>query len=218
MIARFVGENLIMGKNKTFYRPCKLCQKMIRVFYSRDNDGKGRFCSKNCFNNWKRKFGKGTQKSKCLQCHVEFIPKDRNRKNRVQRFCSIKCARTYRHFHHTVSPIQRRININFTQMIYRSLRGNKQRRKWKDLVGYDANILIKSIEKKFKFGMTWKNYGKEWHIDHKIPISAFNFENYNHIDFKKCWGLNNLQPLWKHDNLSKGAKLNKYFQPSLLLG
>jgi 5-methylcytosine-specific restriction endonuclease McrA len=64
--------------------------------------------------------------------------------------------------------------------------------------------------------MTWKNYGKEWQIDHIIPISAFNFTSFKHIDFKKCWSLRNLRPLWSQENNSKSNKLDKSFQPSFL--
>jgi hypothetical protein len=72
------------------------------------------------------------------------------------------------------------------------------------------------LEKQFLPGMSWENMG-EWHIDHKIPIAAFNFEKPEDIDFKRCWALKNLQPLWKSENCIKGAKIDKPFQPSLNL-
>ncbi|GAG78004.1 unnamed protein product, partial [marine sediment metagenome] len=55
----------------------------------------------------------------------------------------------------------------------------------------------------------------EIHIDHKIPVSVFNFSKAEHMDFKKCWALKNLQPLWAIDNQTKNAKLKRPFQPSL---
>jgi len=48
-------------------------------------------------------------------------------------------------------------------------------------------------------------------------MESTNIETAKDIDFKRAWDLKNLQPLWKHDNLSKGAKLDKPFQPSLLI-
>ena len=48
------------------------------------------------------------------------------------------------------------------------------------------------------------------------PFSVFNFEKPEDADFKKAWALKNLRPLWKVANLSKGAKLKKAFQPSLV--
>ena len=62
--------------------------------------------------------------------------------------------------------------------------------------------------------MDWGNQG-EWHIDHIVPVSAFNFDSPEHMDFKRCWALSNLQPLWGRDNISKHAKLDGEFQPSL---
>jgi hypothetical protein len=64
--------------------------------------------------------------------------------------------------------------------------------------------------------MTWENYG-EWHVDHIVPVSAHNFETTEDIDFKKCWDLSNLQPLWATDNMRKNAKLLKPFQPSFAM-
>ena len=69
-------------------------------------------------------------------------------------------------------------------------------------MGYDKNILKRHLEKQFKDGMTWDNYG-EWHIDHIIPLSFFEYKSTNDIEFKYCWSLYNLQPLWKEDNHHK---------------
>ena len=54
--------------------------------------------------------------------------------------------------------------------------------------------------------MTWQNYGK-WHIDHVIPKSLFNINGAKSKGFKKCWALENLQPLWADENLKKNNKL-----------
>jgi len=109
-----------------------------------------------------------------------------------------------------------KLSCNMRRSIWDSLRGNKNGRHWEDLVGYTLNDLKKHLEKQFKKGMTWSNQGM-WHIDHIIPISAHNFTKPEHTDFKKCWALKNLQPLWAHDNHVKHNKLTKHFQPSLFL-
>ena len=75
-----------------------------------------------------------------------------------------------------------------------------------DLLGYTLEELMIHLEKQFTEGMTWDNYG-EWHVDHKIPMASFNFETTEDMEFKLCWCLDNLQPLWGPDNLSKGTKL-----------
>jgi hypothetical protein len=109
-----------------------------------------------------------------------------------------------------------KLNHSMKTGIGRSLQGNKNGAKWTGLVDYSITELRVHLEKQFKSGMTWSNYG-DWHIDHIIPISAFNFTKPEHEDFKRCWALSNLQSLWASENCQKNKKLSKPFQPSLLL-
>jgi hypothetical protein len=111
-----------------------------------------------------------------------------------------------------------KLSRNISRAIHKALAENKKGRHWEDLVGYTAEKLKKHLEKQFVNGMSWENYGKDgWHLDHKIPISVFNFTKSEHRDFKRCWALKNLQPMWALDNLEKHAKLTQPFQPSLLI-
>ena len=93
-------------------------------------------------------------------------------------------------------------------------KGSKSARKTFELLGYSLDDLMAHLEKKFTKGMSWENYGK-WHIDHVIPLSAHNYETPENMDFKRAWALNNLQPLWAKENISKHARLDSTFQPSL---
>ena len=72
-------------------------------------------------------------------------------------------------------------------------------------LGYAKEELISHIVAQFEEGMTLDNYG-DWHIDHIKPVSKFEFEKISDIGFKECFALENLQPLWAKDNMSKGAK------------
>jgi hypothetical protein len=72
-----------------------------------------------------------------------------------------------------------------------------------EMLGYSANDLKIHIESLFRDGMSWENYG-EWHIDHIKPLSSF--ENDEDISIVNC--LENLQPLWAFENLSKSNKYN----------
>jgi len=110
-----------------------------------------------------------------------------------------------------------KLNIIISTRIRNTLNGTKKNRHWERLVGYTANQLKKSIEKQFTPEMVWENHGSYWHIDHKIPISAFNFERPEDIDFKRCWALENLQPLEAARNLIKHDKLREPFQPCLTI-
>lgn len=111
-----------------------------------------------------------------------------------------------------------RLNSNISTAIWSSLKGNKKGVHWELLVDYTLDRLKKHLEKLFVNGMTWNNYGKDgWVIDHKTPKSVFNFTKPEHRDFKRCWALKNLQPMWAKDNLKKRAKIEEHFQPSLLI-
>ena len=93
----------------------------------------------------------------------------------------------------------------------------KNGRKWESIVGYTLEDLMKHLEKQFTGEMNWGNHGSYWHIDHIIPIAVFNFKTPDDMDFIRCWALKNLQPLEAIENLKKSAKIDKPFQPSLLL-
>jgi len=111
-----------------------------------------------------------------------------------------------------------RVSRAFSSSIKQALfNGAKGKNKWQDIVGYNAEELRRHLKRLFQHGMTWDNYG-EWHIDHKIPISAFNYEKPGDIDFKRCWALSNLRPMWAKDNISKGSSLDKPFQPAFIFG
>jgi len=104
------------------------------------------------------------------------------------------------------TDVRTRVDYAFSCAVRTALRGRKAGHSWESLVGYTLSDLMSHLESLFLPGMTWDNYG-EWHIDHKIPKSKFKYKTPNNKAFKLCWSLNNLQPLWAVDNLSKGNKL-----------
>jgi len=76
-----------------------------------------------------------------------------------------------------------------------------------DMLGFSVDQLEKHLESKFEPGMTWENIG-EWHIDHIKPDSWFNYSSVEDQEFKDCWSLNNLQPMWKLENISKNNRFS----------
>ena len=84
-----------------------------------------------------------------------------------------------------------------------TLKGKKDRQRWGKLSGYTLDDLITHLEKQFTSEMSWNNYGLYWEIDHRIPKSWFDYKTAEDEEFKKCWALENLQPLEKLLNRKK---------------
>lgn len=101
---------------------------------------------------------------------------------------------------------QYRIAHNIRSRITLALKNNHKSKRTFELIGCTIEELKKHLEKQFKPGMNWDNYGLYgWHIDHKIPCAVFNLSD--PLQQEICFRYTNLQPLWAEDNLSKGAKL-----------
>jgi hypothetical protein len=103
------------------------------------------------------------------------------------------------------------LNIRMSCSIRQALKGRKSHTGWEKLVGYNVDQLKNHIESLFTKGMTWELFmDGEIHIDHKIPKAAFRYDSPDDLEFKKCWCLENLQPLWKKDNQKKHTKILAY--------
>jgi len=201
----------------TKIKVCSKCgtEKNLREFYARKA----------------RKNGQGVM-SWCKECFDEYVKQDR--KNNPQRHFEIKRRFRLRHPERlradtrkwaannpvkyreickrsrikTLSTSTGRLDWRMGCAIRKALRANKAGRTWESLVGYSVLDLQVHLQSKFTPGMTWERFLKgEIHIDHIIPKSRFHYETSNDPEFKVCWGLANLQPLWARENLLKGAKL-----------
>lgn len=91
--------------------------------------------------------------------------------------------------------------------ILKSLGDKKDGNSWTAFVDYTVDDLKAHLERQFLPGMTWDNRGiNGWHIDHILPISSFDYDSPDHPDFKACWALTNLRPMWGGDNIRKKDK------------
>lgn len=104
------------------------------------------------------------------------------------------------------SRIDRRIHSNISRAMRAAMTQRKNGRRWETLVGYTVYDLMEHLESLFREGMSWDNYGA-WEIDHIKPLASFSITSYEDENFKKCWGLENLQPLWMSDNRRKWAHI-----------
>ena len=88
--------------------------------------------------------------------------------------------------------------------MYEAVKGHVKSARTQELIGCSVESLRNHLESKFQTGMTWENYG-EWHVDHIIPCSSFDFTNKS--EQFKCFNYKNLQPLWATENIRKSNKI-----------
>lgn len=98
-----------------------------------------------------------------------------------------------------------RISCSINQSL-RRVNGKSKGANWNTLLGYSTEQLRAHLEKQFLPGMGWHNIC-DWHIDHIIPVSNFKFTSANDDEFKRCWCISNLRPLWSKENINKSDKL-----------
>lgn len=109
----------------------------------------------------------------------------------------------FRKYHNDINfKLTNNIRIRVRSYL-RSKKINKNNKTF-NIVGCSPEHLKEHLEKQFKDGMTWENYGLYgWHIDHIIPLSSAETED----EIYKLCHYTNLQPLWVEENLKKGSKI-----------
>lgn len=109
---------------------------------------------------------------------------------------------------------ERRKNDNtfkISEILRSKFKREVKKNKYSEFLGCDILFFKKWIEYQFSNDMNWDNIGDIWHIDHVLPINAFDLSNIN--DIQCCYHWTNLQPLKKKENISKSDKilLHHYF-------
>lgn len=106
-----------------------------------------------------------------------------------------------------------KLNENLRRAINHCLHGSKNTNGCENILGYTINELMLHIQKQFRGGMSWENYGRNgWTIDHATPLSWFSFDTDQDQGFKDAWALGNLQPMWFNENISKKNRYSGKFK------
>jgi len=193
---------------------CTKCNILLSLeFFSKDSkfrDGKSCVC-KGCV----KKYNKSNSVHNRIvhQLKIKNLTNEQKLEiNRLRRMAYqrnkrkiLEINKRYKEKRLKIAP-QFRLNTNISTYIRISLKGDKQRRHWENLVGYNLVTLKHHIENQFESWMTWDNYGKKWHIDHIKPVCSFQYTTTNDIEFKNCWALSNLRPLAAELNLKKAQE------------
>lgn len=144
--------------------------------------------------------------ARCLDCQTKKMRTSITQESRKKHSEAMKGRKAWNRS--SCSDAQRKIRRNLSSLMSKRLRKRQTNSNYKTKfngLGYTIEELMKHLELQFSQGMTWDNYG-EWEIDHKTPDTWFSYSSIEDSDFKKCWALNNLQPLWAKDNCSKGNR------------
>lgn len=98
------------------------------------------------------------------------------------------------------------------KIIMSDIKKNKTTNKIRQTINTSSSHFKAHLEKLFKPGMSWENYGIIWCLDHVKPLSAFNLSDYREID--KINYYENIQPLFLEENVKKGSS---YQNPNNLI-
>jgi hypothetical protein len=102
------------------------------------------------------------------------------------------------------TDISIKLKDNISCKIYNAIKRGYKKSKSEELLGCTIIFLRTYLQSKFLPTMTWKNYGSEWHIDHKIPCSSFDLTDVEQQ--KQCFHYTNLQPLWATTRIIDGIE------------
>jgi len=110
------------------------------------------------------------------------------------------------------SDPQYALRLRVSSLVRQSLGKDRLGTTWLKLLEFSAEDLRYRMESLFTDGMTWDGFLLgEIEIDHAIPVSFFKPSDPKSLEFRMCWSLKNLQPLWRGDNRAKGDRLPENF-------
>ena len=188
---------------------CKI-EKNIDCFEVRSDNNLRRKCCKECVK-FSKKQNYEKNKTYILNRNKEYIEKRAEYKKdydkkRSQNLKELRNEQNLNNYHKRKKyDIDFRLRRSLRSRMYFAVKYGEKCDKTMELIGCDIKTLKQHLEIKFADGMNWENYGKNgWEIDHIIPCSAFDLTN--NEEQRVCFNYNNLQPLWKLDNILKSNK------------
>jgi hypothetical protein len=212
----FDSKNFKHGRVGYVFHKCRcdVCREAWRVYVSgyrkKNPDKMEEYRKKYRASNPEKIVAKNRRNSDRLKRLRDANPEEFNRRARAWRLENLdlrrKVEREYankrRH-----EDLNFRLKNNLRSRVVRSLHNNCKSAHTAELTGCSIEELRGHLEKGFKAGMNWDNYGK-WHIDHILPCASFDLTKAE--EQARCFHFSNLQPLWARENMAKGDKLEGY--------
>ena len=184
-------------------QPCSMCgeRRPVGDFYKSHQYRSSAKC-RECSKEYARKYHKETYANK-KQYYRDYYQKNKEyrqewqRKYRGENWDKIKAHRAKPH-----QKVRKAQSKRLTKLL--KAKGIAKKDSILKYIGCTKGKLVEHIEKQFKPGMNWENYGYYgWHIDHIRPCASFDLTKEEEIH--KCFHYSNLQPLWAEENLKKAA-------------
>lgn len=196
----------VMVKIKT-KRHCLYCDTEFFPRQNRIKLGIGWYCSVSCFNKSQ------TGRKLSLEQRIKITGENnKNWKGGLKESRKRKYLKQKQNLHYIIS---KRMSAGIRDALKN---GGKNNNHWEKLVGYTFKQLKRRLSKTMPIGYTWDDFlNRKLHIDHIIPKNEFKYNNYQDLEFKKCWALYNLRLLPAKENILKGYKLIKSYQRVLPL-
>lgn len=197
-------------------RICNRCntEYPLNNFYKhKSNAGGYRPQCKPCLNYmnksvWKNSRAEAKQNKKKYVCTEEQKEKNKLRRRVGNRGPEYALAQKLWRQKYYADP-QRNLARAIRRRLYMARKAQCKTGKTLEYLGCSWADLKVHLEKQFKPGMTWENYGVSgWHIDHIIPLCAFDLTKEEEL--KKACHYTNLRPLWGHENLAKITQDKQY--------
>jgi hypothetical protein len=167
---------------------CKTCKKEFKVIYNHQL-----YCSSECQKLFRKQYMKEFRQNNKLEIqkynkeyHQQHIKELREKENKYRQ----------EWYKNSANKLKKSLRVR----IYQALKGQWKSEHTIELLGCTIKKLKYHLEKQFKVGMSWSNYGK-WHVDHILPCASFNLTNAK--EQKLCFNYKNLQPLWALENILK---------------
>lgn len=134
-------------------------------------------------------------RGKCRACRLPL-----KRKHYADRAHIVAARRSARYAEDIEYKLQKAVRGRFR----RALKGKRKTSKTFALLGYTVEALRAHIERTWRRGWNWENYGKIWEIDHILPCAMFDHTDIEQV--RQCWALSNLRAYPVAKNRGKQAR------------
>lgn len=193
-IENVLNNDALTAKKREHYRANRERLNAISRKYYADNVESQRISARNRYQ--KNREIRIQQMRKYLEENREEINSKRRPKGRDQFHLRYR------------SDVGFNIRHRLRSLIRVTIKNGREGKRMAEILGYTADDLKDHLERQFTKGMNWEKFmSGEIHIDHIIPASKFKIASVEDDEFKACWSLSNLRPLWASENFSKGAKV-----------